>query len=223
MDIFPIGTVAAATSCGTIESRSYSMFEPNNGAKSKKIFTNLTTTMYDQTLLTRKKALPYMTFSYMYDGIWTKEFRQLAHFVDYKEDGLNSFYVVDFSEQINYDSVASLDGKWIIDTEETRYFSATPNQKSAYAFIWDGSKFRVGDVSSITANASISVDVSTDNYGSLSLANASSIGYLYPIYNCRCKTNALSEFEKGAFVDVTTSERGFVRSGTVGFTTTYKV
>ena len=121
------------------------------------------------------------------------------------------------------DNVASLGGKWIIDTEETRYFSTIPNQKSAYAFIWDGAKFRVGDVSTITTNASISVDVSTDNYGSLSFANASSNGYLYPIYNCYAQAHALSDFKKGAFVDVTTSERGFVMSGNIGFTSKYKV
>ena len=223
MDIFPIGTIAAATSCGTIEGRSYSMFEPNMGATNKKVYTNLTTTMYDQTLLVRKKALPFLTFNYIYDGIWTKEFKQLAHFVDYKEDSLNSFYLVDFSEQINYDSVASLNGKWVIDTEDTRYFSIVPNQKSPNAFIWDGAKFRVGDVSTLTNNASISVDVSTDNYGSLSFANASSKGYLYPIYECRLSANSLSEFKTGDFVDVTTSERGFVRSGTIGFTSIYKV
>ena len=223
MDIFPIGTVAAATSCGLIDGKSYSMFEPNNGAKSNKVYTNLVTTMYDQTKLTRKKALPYITLSYNYSGIWAKEYRQLAHFIDSKEDNLNPFYVVDFSEQIDYDSVASLAGKWVIDTEETRYFSAIANQKSSYVFIWDGSKFRIGDVSSITVNASISVDISTNNYGSLSFVNASINGYLYPIYECYLDGNSLKEFDKGEFVDVQTSERGFTRTGNIGFTSKYKV
>lgn len=223
MDIFPMGTVTSATSCGTIDGRSYDMFEPNNGAKSNKVYTNLVTTMYDQTMLTRKKALPYITITYEYSDIWAKEYRQISHFVDSKEDNLNPFYVVDFSNQVGYDSIASSNGKWIIDTDETRHFSAIANQKSPNAFIWDGNKFRVGDVSSITTNASLSVDVSTNNYGSLSYSSAFSGGYLYPIYECYFNQNSLKDFDKGVFIDVSTSERGFVRSGTIGFTSKYKV
>lgn len=223
MDIFPMGTVAAATSCGTIDSRSYGMFEPNNGVKSSKIYSNLVTTMYDQTMLTRKKALPYITINYEYSDIWAKEYRQLSHFVDSKEDNLTSFYVVDFSNQIDCDSIASSNGKWIIDTEETRHFSAIANQKAAYAFIWNGNKFRIGDVSSITTNASLSVDVSTNNYGSLSFSTASSDGYLYPVYECYFNQGTLKDFDKGVFINVATSERGFTRSGAIGFTSKYKV
>lgn len=223
MDIFPLGTVSTATSCGTIDGRSYSMFEPNDGAKNKKVYTNMYTQMYDQTRLTRQQAFPYMTFSYSYRDIWAREFRQISHFVDSKNDGLTSFYTVDFSELITIDSIASVNGNWVISTEETRHFSEIDNYKSSEAFIWDGSKFRVGDVSSITTNTSISVDVSTNNYGSLSFSNAESNGCLYPIYQTFFSDNAIGEFEKGVFIYEDTPNKGFTRSGTIGFISKYKV
>ena len=66
MRIFPIGTIAAATSQGTMENISYDLFEPNTNCNSQKMRTILQTKFQDQSLLQRKKAEAYMAINYFY-------------------------------------------------------------------------------------------------------------------------------------------------------------
>ena len=50
--IFPLGTVSAASDTGTIDSITYSFFEPNSGCVSNPVHNILTTRFEDQMLLT---------------------------------------------------------------------------------------------------------------------------------------------------------------------------
>ena len=69
MIIFPCGTVSAASNTGTVDSVSYSIFEPNNGCSSQTIHNILTTVFENKMRLTRKKGQPYIIINYKYNFI----------------------------------------------------------------------------------------------------------------------------------------------------------
>lgn len=226
MKIYPIGTVAAATSIGTIDSINYKMFEPNNGCFSSKQHSVLTSRFLTQTLLTRKKAQPFLTITYKYSNVYDREFRQIEHFLDDNDDALTSFYVADFSKGKYSDNIASTGGNWVVTVDNTGLFSEVTNQKADRALIWNGKKWKEGAVDNVVTNATIAIDVSSSNFGSLTLANAQTKSYVYPMYKAYAIPNNIQSFKVGGFLNdivKVTDDGGYIRSGDVTFTSKYKV
>ena len=225
MNIYPLGTCASANSSGTIDSISYSMFEPNLRCKSSPIFTILNTRWDNQTMQTRQKAEPYLSITYEYENIYDKEYKQIEHFIySVAQGGVVSFHVVDFSAGVKPTSVTNSSGDWIVAIPNTRLYSAQANRKAANAFLWNGKDYKEGDIVTVTANTSIKVDVDTNNYGNLSLANANSYAWVYPLYEVYVAENALSQFNTTVNIDEENGiYAGYMRSGSIGFFTRYKV
>lgn len=227
MDVFPIGSISASNSQGTIDSISYDQFEPNSGCRSYPIFNNLVTTFQSQTILTRKTAEPYLTLEYTYDNIFAREYRQIEHFIRKKEDSLNSFYVVDWYNGISPSNITNSGGDWVVSIDDTRLYSTISNQKANRAFVWDGSNWKEGTILSLIANTSVTVDVDTNNYGALTLANAQANGMIYPLYQCFLIPQSLQNFKSGDFVPKenidTSNDGGYMVSGSISFISKYKV
>ena len=226
MKIFPIGTVSNGSSSGTIDGISYSMFEPNVTCHSNKVHTILVTQFENQSLLTRKKALPFLTITYEYADIFNREYRQIEHFVDDVEDALSSFFVVDFSKGLTPSSITLSSGDWVVAIDNTRLYSSTANQKANRAFIWDGINWKEGQIASVSTNTSITVDIDANNYGALSLADAQTNGMVYPLYEVYLTQNALQNFKSTKFIhaDINNSEDGgYMKTGKITFVTKYKV
>jgi hypothetical protein len=225
MKIYPIGTISAASSSGAIDGISYSFFEPNDGCYSIKVHNILTTQFENQTLLTRKKSNPFLTFEYSYDNIFSREMKQIQHFVDDHDDALTSFYLADLSNGITPTSVTDSSSNWLCAIDNTRLFSTVANEKANKAFIWDGNNWKEGDIDTVTTNTSIVVDVDTNNYGNLSLVNANSSGIVYPMYQVYFMQNVLDNFKTGPYIDekITTSkDGGYMYSGSVKMVGRYK-
>ena len=226
MNIFPIGTIAAATSAGTIDGVNYNMFEPNSKARSFEKHTILVSPFQMQINLSRKKADPYLIIEYEYNNIFSREYRQIEHFVYKMEDALTSFYVVDWSKGITPSSVVNSSGDWLVSITNTRLFSTVTNQKANRALLWDGLNWKEGPVVTVTANTSIAVDVDTSNYGGLILATANTYGMVYPLYECHFSPDALSSFTTGAYIPESANlsgDGGFVWTGSTSFSSKYKV
>ena len=232
-DLFPIGLMSApAVNTGAMDGINYSMLEPNNGTTSKAIYSNLVTTFENQTRLTRKKAQPYLTMSYTYENIFAREFNQIDHFADYVEEGLNSFFVVDWSKGQTPTVNTTGGATWVTEIDNTRLYSAIANQKAYYVFYWNSASWKFGTISSISANTSITVDVDSDNYGGLSDAAGAVVTgsggvIVYPVYEVYMVPGSISNFKSTAFVphiDMnTTSDGGWMRSGTMSFVSKYKI
>lgn len=228
MDLFPLGTVSANVGTGVMDGISYSMFEPNNGSSSNKKYHNLLVTYESMAMSTRKKAEPSLNLSYKYDGIFTREYRQLVHFIDFVEDSLNSFYLVDFSKGMNPSSVTT-PAYWEVSIGSTRLFSTIPNQKSHYAFFWNAYTWKIGEVVSISANTSISCDIS-NNYGDMTATQAQittgkTRTFIYPMYEVYINSGADS-FKEQEYVDLPvslTTDGGYTYTGDLVFTSRYKV
>jgi len=224
--LFPIGTIAAASDSGTLESVSYSMFEPNNDVISYPIYDILVSKFENQTPLTRKKKDPYLMIEYSYSNIFTREYRQLKHFVDVMEDALTSFYIVDFSAGQTPTSITDSGGDWVVAIDNTRLYSTVTNSKACRAFIWNGRSWKEGPITSISTNTSITVDVDTSNYGGLSVTDANSSGMLYPIYTVYLAQESISNFKATNFLPGTIStsqDGGNMYSGTLTFISKYYV
>jgi len=225
LKLFPVGEITTGSSLGSIDSTYYSMFEPNAGCKSNKVHTTLLTTFQDQTMLSRKKAEPYLSITYEYVYIYDKEYRQIEHFVDEVDDALTSFYTVDWTKGRTPSAVASSAGNWVVSLDYTRDYSATSNMKSNYAMIYDGKKWKVGEVTALTANTSITVDVDEGALKHSTIVAKDTL--VCPLYNVRLTQNNLANFERTVFwpdESVTRTGRGgFMRSGSVNFISTHKV
>lgn len=226
MDIFPIGTVAGSSSNGTIDSISYSMFEPNKNCKSSPVYNVLSIRYEQQTLATRKKSEPYLTVLYEYDNIYDREFRQIEHFIDDKEDSLTSFFLIDWSHGQTPTAVTDSSGDWIVSIANTRLYSTITNNKAYKVVLWDGSNWKEGSINSISANTSVTVDVDTNEYGALTVANANLYANIYPLYQVYCAVNSLSSFVVGEYFNESVSiskDGGFMRTGNISFMSKYKV
>lgn len=226
MNIYPIGTISAASSQGTIDSVTYNMFEPNLRCSSTEKHNILVTRFEQQTLLTRKKAEPMLLITYEYDNILDREFKQIEHFIYSMDDGLTSFFVIDFSKG-QTPSAISASGDWTVSIDNTRLYSATTNYKANRAVLWNGRNFKEGQITTVNANTSVVVDVDTNNYGALSLADAQSGAILYPLYQVYASANALSNFKTTIHVPISKinigSIGGWMRSGSISFVSKYKV
>ena len=223
--LFPIGTIAAASNSGTLESVSYSMFEPNANVVSAPIYNILVSRFEDQTPLTRKKKDPYLTITYTYKNIFAREFRQIKHFIDVMDDALTSFYVADFSEGQTPTSVTGA-ADWTVAIDNTRLYSTVVNNKANRALLWNGVGWKEGQVVTVTANTSIVVDADTNNYGALAVAEANTNSVVYPVYTAYLVPESLSNFKPSIFVPRTMStsgDGGFLYSGDLTFISKYKV
>lgn len=222
MNIFPLGTVKSSTSTGSLGN----LFEPNAGAKSYKMYNNLITAFQNQTILTRKKSDPILMIEYEYSNIFSREYRQIENFVSLMEDGLTSFYVVDWHKGITPSSVYPNGSDWKASVDDVDLFSTVSNQKANKVIFWDGINWKEGDVITI-GDTFIVVDIDTNNYGALTLAKANTDAMIFPLYQCFFVPNALENFTKGEFVpnlDITKSnDGGFMMSGTITFVSKYKV
>ena len=224
--LFPIGTMAASTSLGSIDSISYSMLEPNNGCKSDPNYSNLVHEFKSKALFTRKITLPFISISYTYENIWTKEYNQIRHFVDSMDDDLTSFYTVDWSKGQNPTSFGSWGATTVIAIDDTKLYSATTGYKSNNVLIWDGANWKLGVVASVITNTSITVNITGTNFGGLTQANATARGYIYPIYTCYLSANSISGFTKGEYVSQPvglTGVGGYLYSGSIAFRGKYKI
>ena len=224
--LFPIGTTSSVN-YGTIDGLQYDMFEPNAGCTSHKIHTTLLTTFQDQTMLSRKKAEPYLNITYNYTYIFDREYRQIEHFVDDVDDALTSFYTIDWSQGRSPSNIASTAGDWVVSMDRTLSYTATANMKSNKMFVWNGSSWKMGDVSSLTKNASITLNVSSTVRGGLSHNDITlSKTLVYPVYEVRLTPNVLSNFERTVYWKEqikNDKDGGFMRSGNVSVLTKYKV
>lgn len=222
MILFPNGTINSSNSTGSIDSVTYNFFEPNAGADSNIKFNNLISVFENQIMQVRKKALPSLTISFKYKDIFSREYRQIAHFVEKREGQLTTFHVPDLSNGETPSLIASSAGGWVSYVDNARYFSATANQKSNYGFMWDGNNYMIGSVLSVSATtAKIGWD-----YGDLTLSNAQTYGVIYPIYECYLAGDPLSNFNAGVNVpqDINQSNPGgYTRSGDIAFVSKYKV
>jgi len=225
ISLFPIGTVASQVSTGLVEGVSYNMWEPNARCHSNEIHTILTTSFQDQTMLTRKKAAPHLVINYEYDNIFDKEYRQIEHFVYTKDDGLTSFYTVDWSKAQNPSVVASITNKWRVTVDNTRLYSEVTNYKANKILLWNGSKWKLGDITKVNTNATIALDM-TYHRGSLKYSETGA-ALMYPVYEVFFSQNALSGFKTTEYVDdeniSTTGSGGYMRSGVLTFLSKYKV
>lgn len=225
MDIYPIGTVSAASNLGTLDSISYKMFEPNAGCDSNVVYTNLITRFEQQSILTRKKAEPYISISYDYENILAKEYNQIDHFIYKKGESLTSFYVVDWSRGFTPSNIASAGGYWVVSIDNTRLFSSIANRKANNVFIWNGAgSFKEGTVATIVANTSISVNVTGSQFGALARVTASQDAMVYPMYTVYANQNTMVNFKKTFFFDSDIAEdNGWMKSGNITFMGKYKV
>jgi len=227
VELFPIGTVGA-TSAGTIDAVSYNMFEPNMGCTSQPVYSTLSTKFKNMSLLTRKQAEPFLVMNYGYDNIFTREFRQLQHFVDNTDDALTSFYAVDWSRGQKPSAISG--GAWATNNAFTvgnsRFYSATTNMKSNYIFMWSGTSFKIGLVSAVGSITSITANFTTTARGDLTFALASSSSFIYPIYQVYLNENSLSNFKTTEYIDENinlTEDGGFMYTGTIDFVSKYKI
>lgn len=224
--LFPVGSISNSSNNGTIDSVSYSFVEPNGACDSAPLSHVLTSMYEQQIILTRKKAQTTLTIAYEYSNIFDKEYRQIEHFNNDVDDALESFLVVDFSKGVKPSSVSDGGGSWVISMSNTRLYSAIANQKSPYVFLKYGDGWRLGSVTSISANTSVTIDVGGSDYGALSLANANAHGHAYPVYTCYFQPNTLTNLKTTVYVDDTltlTGCGGWMRSGAITFLSKYKV
>lgn len=224
MQVFPMGMVNAANSTATLDitGNVYRFFEPNNGVRTSPIYTTLVTRFEQQTLLTRKKAEPFLTITYDYENIFDRELRQVEHFVDKMDGELTSFYTVDLQHGDTPTSITDGGTTWTINIGRTRLYSTISNQKANYAFVWDGNNFKIGQVSGLSAGTSITID---EDYGDLSATTANSKANVYPIYQVYFTANPMPNFRAGAFIDdtvATTADGGYLWSGSCAFVSKYK-
>jgi len=228
MNLFPIGKVASKLSTGIIDSISYSMNEPNSGCHSYPSYSVLVTPFQDQTMQTRKKALPHLIISYTYDNIFHREYQQIEHFIDYVDEALTSFYIVDFSKGFTPDTIASAANAWSLGTDNTRLYTTIANQKANKIFVWDGTThWKLGDVSTIVTNATITISLANYHRGGLKYSRATSIDVVaYPVYEAYLSPNVLSGFKPTEYwrEDMGVTENGgYMRSGIVSFISKYSV
>uniref|UniRef100_A0A6M3KG61 Uncharacterized protein n=1 Tax=viral metagenome TaxID=1070528 RepID=A0A6M3KG61_9ZZZZ len=226
MNIFPIGTISAASSSGSLNSVSYNMFEPNARASSSVKHNILVTPYQNQIKLTRKKAEPFIIIQYDYNNIFSREYKQIEHFIYNLGDALTSFYVVNWAEGITPSSVVDASGDWTAAITNTRLFSTITNQKANRAFLWDGLNWKEGAIASLSANTSITVDVDTSNFGALTLANANANSIVYPLYECYCTPDSLADFNTTVYLPESINladDGGYMRSGSISFVSKYKV
>lgn len=227
MQLFPLGLMSAASGSGTIDSVSYDFFEPNVRCTSGPVFTSLVTRFQNQTILARKKADPYLNISYEYNNIYASEYQQIEHFLVDKEEAVTSFYVVDLSRGV-LPTAINTSSTWIASIANTRLYDTVLNQKANYVFFYNGKSWKLGTVTVVTANTSVTCNVDTNNYGDMTdtegaVITGNLMTMIYPVYQCFAIPGALTPFKTGTYWSNVDSNRGFLYTGTISFTTKYKI
>lgn len=225
MKIFPIGNAIAASNQGALNGVSYSMFEPNLSCKSTSNHNILQTKFQDQTRVTRKKSAPVLQITYNYDSIFTKEFRQIERSIMDVDDSLTPIFIVDFSRGLSPSTIASAANKWSVNIDDTYFYSATAGFRANRALLWNGRAWKEGAITGLTLNASITVDIRSNNFGALPLGDAGE-GMVYPLYETYMAGGSLQSFEPGEYwqEDITTGEPGgYMYTGNINFVSRYKV
>lgn len=223
--LFPIGTLSNGSGTGSLNSVSYSPFEPNGGCKSTPVYNNYTTKFQQQTLLTRKQGLPFLQISYEYNNIFSSEYNQIEHFISSVEDNLTSFFVVDYSKGID---PATITNSYDFLTNNTRLYSEVANQKANNLLFSNGYKWKFATITNISANTSVTVNVTATNnaasfLGDLTSTQVTAAGvFVYPVYECYTTGNSLDNFKKGEYI-IDSVERGFMYSGELNFVSKYKI
>jgi len=223
MLLFPVGTVNNSDSTGTLNSITYTLWEPNNGCHVSRVYHNIIEKFESGILTTRQKAEPLLNITYSYENIFHKEYKQIEHFVRHRKAELHSFYTVDWSSGYTPTSITDVSGRWKVVIDSTLDYSATGNMKSNFGLLWNGNTFRIGQVYSVNTATSIELSL---QYGNLSLTKAQNEANIYPIYNVYFTQNPLSGFQPGDYIGGSLSNTnfaGYMRSGTVSFITKYKV
>jgi hypothetical protein len=226
MKLFPMGDLSASLNTGSLNGINYSFFEPNAGCKGTTQYNNLISSFENQTISTRKKALNYLTIEYTYDGIFAREYNQIEHFIDSVGGRLDPFYLVNLDKGIKMTNLTVASTTWICNMPNTLSFSNTMNYKANYGFFWDGSRFKVGVVSTITSNVSVTFEMASLNYGTLPSGTAKANGMVYPMYQVYSTVDTLDNFNVGSYVDGklnNSSDIGYMRSGNILFVSKYGV
>ncbi len=225
MKIFPIGNVVAASNLGALNGVPLAMFEPNKLCESHAVHTILQTRFGDQTQVTRKKAQPFMQISYNYENIFTREFRQVERAVMDVDESLTPLYVVDFSRGLSPSTVATGGAQWTVSIDDTYFYSATAGFRANRAFLWDGRSWKEGNVTGVTLNTNITVNIQGNLFGGMPLGDATN-GMVYPMYESYIAAQALQGFKPGDYwwEDIKTGESGgYMYTGNINFVSKYKV
>jgi len=223
-DLFPLGVMIANSSSGTIDGYSFSMAEPNQNVNSAPMYSNYVTRFQQQTMLTRKQSLPYLNITYSYQNIWQSEYQQIAHFIDSKEDNLDSFYVIDFSQGIIPTDISS---DFDITLTNTRLYSKIANQKAHYVFLWNGTQWKfatIEDTSTTILTTDVTQGNETTKYGNMTSTQVQVSDVLvYPIYECYTGGETMSNFKPSVYAKSKDSDEGYMYSGSVNFVSKYKI
>ena len=223
MKVFPMGTVAAGVNYGTIDGVQCPFFEPNSKAFSHPIHYSLQTLFQNQSILTRKIAEPSLSITYEYTNIYFHEFLQIKECVADVEEAVDTIYVVDLSAGTLPDSMPS----WVPHIGWTGLYSSVANMKANYMFLNNSTQWKIGVVNSIVTNTSIQLTV-TDNYGDMTEAQAAVVTgnartHIYPMYECYIVPNSLQNFSVTGYWSNKDSMRGPMWSGSISFTSKYRI
>ena len=222
--LFPVGYVASsnATSKGSWSeggTAKNEMFEPNDGAtKSRRSYT-VVSNMEDRTIWTRKIAERKHVFTYKYDNIWNHEYKLIKRFINDIADGrANSFKIVDWSSGVKVTALASSAGDYNASIYDTTDFTTVGGEGGHYVCLWNGrtKKFRIGAISSLSEDSSVTFPDSTD-YGDLDSLTENEV-FAYPVYNVYL-TDDNTDLTVSGFVGagLPASFCGPVRSGNINF------
>lgn len=222
--LFPMGDITAASSLGTIGGIGYKQFEPNLKVGSSPKYTTLISTFESQFKQTRKKAEPYLTLKYEYDNIFSREYRQIESFIESVGGSLTSFYAIDWSKGLTPTSVTASGGA-VVSIPSTRLYSAQLGRGANNAFLWTGTFWRLGTVTAVAANTSVTLSVSE---GTLTATYASDNANIYPVYEVYlAQGDAGGGLTTSKYVPVEdinlTNEGGSMYSGTLSFVGKYKI
>lgn len=219
--LYPIGEVVASSLSGTIDGISYTQFEPNYKADSHRKYTTLVSQFESQFKQVRKKAEPYLTIKYEYENIFSREYRQIEHFVNNVGGGLSSFLAVDWSKGITPTNVSS---GWVVSVPDTTLYSAHVSAGANQAILWTGVAWIMGTVTSVTANTSITL---SPVEGKLNYTQATAKANLYPVYDVYLIEDPAGGFRMSQFIPIEdinlTNEGGTMYSGSVSFVGKYKI
>lgn len=227
MLLFPLGELTGGLGTGKIDDVVYNFFEPNKKARSSVTHTTLISQFETMTILTRKKAQPFLNITYEYRNVFQSEFNQIEHFIISIGDANTSFFIIDLS-QGQVPSVINTSSTWVASIPNTRLYSNVTNLKANYIFFYNGSIWKLGTISSISANTSVTTDVDTNNYGTMTdaqgaIVTGNSKVFIYPVYQCYLNPNSLDSFKVTNRWDNNDSDRGFMYSGTISAVSKYKV
>ena len=227
MKLFPIGAISNRSDSGTTDGVSYSYFEPNAGCESGKTYNVLVSKFQSLTAMSRKVTDPLLHISYNYANIYNREYKAIENFVNSVDESLTSFLVVDLDNGKTPSSVSSVLATWEVVIDSTDRYSKVTNSKANRMFLWDGvSSWKMGTVSDVDTNATVTLNLNGSIFGNLSLSDASSKAYAYPVYYVYAAQGSLGSFKKTNFIkeNVTLgSDGGWMKSGKIDFTSRYKV